>query len=287
MARARVLPLPDDQVRHILSRIDELTALFPSGANTRPFIAAFLQLVYDATGQVFGASTVRKLLQLYAPDYRPSTTTIQKEIELFRHQQSFSLNRHSGISSTEPYMATDHSPITAPPSSQHVEITALKALISGLQRTIETMPKPSATPTVDNTGLLAQAFESENKRLRLQLEQLTRRLEQGESGLQEAKKELATVKTERDTYLRINQEQLQRIEALSEAVKKAEERTHASHQFALQRIEDSRNELRQVQEKLQQAEKKNQALIKQVEDEKIMTENMRRALNSYRSRTES
>lgn len=275
MARARVLPLPDDQVRHILSRIDELTALFPSGANTRPFIAAFLQLVYDATGQVFGASTVRKLLQLYAPDYRPSTTTIQKEIELFRHQQPFSLRGHNGINSTE-----------APPPSQHVEIKALKALISGLQRTIETMPKPSATPTVDNTGLLAQAFESENKRLRLQLEQLTRRLEQGESELQEAKKDLATVKAERDTYLRINQEQLQRIEALSEAVKKAEERTHASHQFALQRIEDSRNELRQVQEKLQLAEKKNQVLIKQVEDEKIMTENMRRALNSYKSRTE-
>lgn len=281
MARARVLPLPDDQVRHILSRIDELTALFPSGANTRPFIAAFLQLVYDATGQVFGASTVRKLLQLYAPDYRPSTTTIQKEIKLFRHQQSYSLHGQSVISSTKPHMTTERSPANAP--LEHVEIRALKALISGLQRTIETMPKPNAAPTIDNTGLLAQAFESENKRLRLQIEQLTRRLEQGESELQEANKELATVKIERDTYQRINKEQLQRIEALSEAVKKAEERTHASHQFALQRIEDSRNELRQVQEKLQQAEKKNQALIKQVEDEKVMTETMRRTLHSYRS----
>lgn len=280
MARARVLPLPDGQVRHILSRIDELTAAFPLGANTRPFVAAFLQLVYDATGQVFGASTVRKLLQLYAPDYRPSTTTIQKEIELFK--QTLTLSGNSVMS--PPVTTSNPVPAaTAPANSQQAEMGALKALISGLQRTIETLPKPSASPPTGSDNLLAQAFESENKRLRQQLEQLAHRLEQGETAFHSTQKELKAVTVERNTYLHVNQEQLQRIESLTEAVHKAEERTHASHQFALQRIEDSRTELRQLQEKLSQSQKRNQELLKQIEDEKIMTETLRRAINTLKA----
>lgn len=86
MARPSVLPLADTADQHIRSHITTLREHFPARQGTRPFLSLFLALVHEATGQVYGADTVRKLLQTYASEFSPSTNTIHSEIRAFRQR---------------------------------------------------------------------------------------------------------------------------------------------------------------------------------------------------------
>lgn len=276
MARARVLPLPDDQVRHILANIDELTASFPAGNSTRPFLAAFLQLVYDATGKIFGASTVRKLLQLYASDYKPSTNTIQKELALFKDMGST-----TPVTSVS---ASEH--VTSPPMQRDPDNSRLPMLIAGLQRSIENLPQ-STSETSNQPHILAQAFEAENQRLRHHIERLESSLETSSKQLAHMRTNLDTAIAERDTYKKSNADLLDRLENLTDAVRMADEQTAASHRFALERVEESRGEVRRYQDEITQTKKVISDLKKQLEAEQSMTDALRRTLSTFRAQQAS
>lgn len=76
--------LTDEQARVLVVRVAELQADYPLNArNHRPFVRAFLQAVFEATGQVYSPAIYHRLLAAYAPDRRPSTTTIAAEKHAF------------------------------------------------------------------------------------------------------------------------------------------------------------------------------------------------------------
>lgn len=279
MARAKILPLPDHQVRHILSHMDELTATFPAGGSTRPFLASFIQLVYEATGRVFGASTVRKLLQLYAEDYKPSTNTIQKELELFKKMGG--AVPVTSVEASEPEIPTSPNP-----TYKTADDNRLPMLIAGLQRAIETLPQTTAA-NGDQQQILAQAFDAENQRLRHQIERLSNVLENNNKELEKARTALDSALTERDTYQNLNAELLERLESLTDAVRMSDEQTAASHRFALGRVEESRAEIRRYQDELAHTKKVISDLKKQLEAEQSMTDALRRTLSTFRAQQAS
>lgn len=281
MARAKVLPLPDDQVRYILSHIDELKVSFPPAASTRPFLASFIQLVYDATGKVFGASTVRKLLQLYAADYRPSTNTIQKELELFKGAAEGAVPAKHVVTPSQ-----HTTPKVGPPPYRTTDESRLPILMAGLLRAIEDLPQ-TATGSGDQPQILAQAFEAENQRLRNHIERLSSSLENNTQELAQVKTSLDAAIAERNTYQSLNAELLERLETLTDAVRMADEQTAASHRFALERVEESRADVRRYQDELAHTKKVISNLKKQLEAEQSMTDALRRTVSTFRAQQSS
>lgn len=72
--------LTDDQARILSLRVPELERLYPlSTKNHRPFVRAFVQAVWEATGKGFSPRIYRRLLNAYAPQRRPSTATLSAE----------------------------------------------------------------------------------------------------------------------------------------------------------------------------------------------------------------
>lgn len=74
------LALTDDQARSLAQQTDALTTKHAgSTGGHRPFVHDFLRAVYHATGETYGAARYRQLLAAYAPQCRPSTSTIELE----------------------------------------------------------------------------------------------------------------------------------------------------------------------------------------------------------------
>lgn len=262
MARTPVLPLPDDAVRRILAHVDELRLTFPPSRGLRPFLAAFLRLVYDATGKVYGAGVTRKLLQLYAPEYRPSTVTLHDEIVAFRESRTFSGGRPSEGEQTPTRQVED------------------SGLLAGIHRMLSQGHWPGEA---SHDIALVRALEAENDRLRAMNAQL-------EIGLQDAHQEqtrlvavAAALKAEAQAKSEALEQMTARVDQLAQAVQAAQEQVAASHRFALGRIEDSGAESRQLREQLRLANAKIDALRKQVNEEQNMSAALRQALNAQRS----
>lgn len=75
--------LDDSQARELIGRLQEVETRNPfDPRDHRPFVRDFLRAVYAATGQVYGAASYRRLLSAYAPERRPSTTTLEQEKDL-------------------------------------------------------------------------------------------------------------------------------------------------------------------------------------------------------------
>lgn len=290
MARPSVLPLPDSSVRHILAHVDELRMSFPVERGNRPFLAAFLRLVHGATGEVFGASIVRKLLRTYAPEYRPSTDTIHSELLLFRQY----LDQTSDITAAQPASADPihviHTGVVVEPNeqtvhyAQSVDLANLSALIAGLQRSLANAPVLTAS-TADNPQYeaLARALEAENQRLRAYSDNLVAQLEEARRSKTEILQQYESTKAERDTYQKVSTELSQQLADLSQIVKAADDRTAASHRFALGRIEEATVEVRRLKDLLSAEKERTAAIQRRLEDEQSMSMALRQLANKLKA----
>jgi hypothetical protein len=74
--------MTDEQARKLLLLVPPLTNQFPPGRpSNRPFVHGFIRAVHTATGRTFSPAIYRRLLNTYAPDYKPSTNTLALEKE--------------------------------------------------------------------------------------------------------------------------------------------------------------------------------------------------------------
>lgn len=292
MARQPVLPLPDTSVRYILAHIDELRMSFPTSRGYRPFIAAFVRLIYQATGEVYGAGSVRKLLQTYAPEYTPSTPTIHKELQELRaqlEQYPDSIRQEAFEGSANPLI--EQSRFSDPPpapttkrqrSQPSPELGNLTAMLAGLQHTLSNIATTPRAEGGQQSDALAMALEAENQRLRARAEHLEHQAEEARQDHQKALLALEEVKTERDTYKKMVDELTGRVQQLAEAVDQAQARTESSHRFALGRIEDATAELRRYKELLAAANAHTESIKKDLDAERSMSNALRQALNKLR-----
>lgn len=280
MARPSVLPLPDQAVRHILSCIDDLRMTFPVSRGTRPFIAAFLRVVHEATGQVYGASTVRKLLTTYAPEYRPSTVTLHDEIMAFRESLSEDTPQDTGQQSRA------ESRVSVPLATEK-GAGQVSALVAGLDRVLS---KLNTLPNQEEGGFyqhaLIRTLESENQRLREHNKHLQSVMETLKDEKQRYADQILALKSERDTLSTTVKDLAQQIGEMAETLKTNDERVAASHRFAMGRIENASAEARMWQERTRELEKTIEAYKKKVADEQAFSNSLRQSVSQLRQQTE-
>ncbi len=277
MARTSVLPLPDDAVRHILAHIDDLRSMFPTSRGNRPFLAAFVRLVHQATGNVYGAGTIRKLLQTYAPEYRPATATIQDELAAFRE------SHNTGHRDSSPHHGTVTETFTPDSGLSTAAGTAdLAHIVAGLERVLANVPTTQPGTSIHQDAL-AQSLEAENQRLRSYADHLVHSLKQAQQEREQALLDLEAARTESATHKATVEGFIQQVADLAEAVKNADERSAATQRFAIARIEAERAELHRYKDLYKQAQADVEAAKKLIADEKNMSEALRRALNAKRS----
>lgn len=83
--------LTDDQARILVSRMHDINSRYAGIRDNREFVMDFLEAVHQATGHTYSPDIYRRLLQTYAPDRRPSTTTLaqaKKAFEEYRKDQA-------------------------------------------------------------------------------------------------------------------------------------------------------------------------------------------------------
>lgn len=75
--------LQDDEARVLLARLALIESTHPlDQRDHRPFVRAFIRAVHYATNKTFSPAIYRRLLSAYAPERRPSTSTLAIEKEL-------------------------------------------------------------------------------------------------------------------------------------------------------------------------------------------------------------
>lgn len=75
--------LSDDEARVLVMRLHAINSVYPlNQRDHRPFVRAFVRAVHEATGKTFSPVIYRRLLAAYAPERRPSTSTLAVEKEL-------------------------------------------------------------------------------------------------------------------------------------------------------------------------------------------------------------
>lgn len=75
--------LQDDEARVLLARMALIENSHPfDQRDHRAFVRAFMRAVHEATGKTFSPAIYRRLLAVYAPERRPSTSTLAIEKEL-------------------------------------------------------------------------------------------------------------------------------------------------------------------------------------------------------------
>ncbi|MFY2610697.1 MULTISPECIES: hypothetical protein [Achromobacter] len=82
MARPSILPLPQDVEQRIAAGLARIDA--PSPGNNRDYLRQFIELIHQVTGSVYGASTYLQLLKQFAPQRRPSATTVHEEVRAYK-----------------------------------------------------------------------------------------------------------------------------------------------------------------------------------------------------------
>lgn len=69
----------DDEARILINRLQSINVDHPLNPRDHgPFVRAFVRAVYEATGKTFSPVIYRRLLDAYAPDRRPSTSTLER-----------------------------------------------------------------------------------------------------------------------------------------------------------------------------------------------------------------
>ncbi|MCX7293659.1 hypothetical protein [Janthinobacterium sp.] len=79
--------LRDAEARLLVEQMAALTLRHAHNVrNHRPFVRDFIAAVFHATGKTYSAPIYRRLLGAYAPERRPSTSTLAAEKTLFEQQ---------------------------------------------------------------------------------------------------------------------------------------------------------------------------------------------------------
>lgn len=255
MSRPPVLPLPDSQARRIIAAVDRLTTHAPAGQSSRPFLVGFIASVYEITGQVYGHGTYRRMLKLYAPQYRPSTPTIEAAIADFR--ATMPVGQADSGSGPRTLGKMRHQPIQrqvpAPqPESESLELARLQQLeIERLNAGLATLRGELASAQEAKDQLLARAISAESRASVL------------------------------DTTLA---ELRDKVTELLNVVERTQAQADASHRHALMQVEQVRRETREARDETERAMRQLAAREAELRNERTMTSALRQQVNDLRAR---
>lgn len=276
LGRPRILPLPDDQASHVMQGMEVLREQIdvnPPARNKRHIWEQLVEIVYEATGQVYGHQTYREMLRIYgkawgrqegeANEWRhwPGTTAMQASIEVVRQRLKNSIAR---ALETDPGIPVK-SPIRRPPAIPST-IAHLHVVDEGSDREMERFLR----------------IEIEELRSGLALERV--RANDAAAGKERTVQDAREIQSRLETVQTAYTEQKIMNQQLTDAIERMQAQSDASHRYSLMQIDKVRSETRQAHEELISLKHQLSAAQRMLTNERTIVDNYRRQLSDLRNR---
>ena len=217
--------LTDDQAARLLTVLRPIAERHPVDTRSnRPFIRDFIRAVHQATGRTFSPAIYRRLLNVYAPDRRPSTTTLSIEKE-FVEQELANAASPPVAPSFSPSGGPAPAPEAPPPGAVDMAALIRKAVEDALNR---------------HAGAASDRWAGEQQMAQAHIADLSARLAASERALAESRAQAAHLAAD----LRFAQETATRYQAQLEAAERAAQAQAEAHTLALNRIAAELDEIR-------------------------------------------
>ena len=243
--------LTDDEARSLVMQLGDMRTRHANNPRQhRPFVHDFLRAVHHATGRIYSAGTYRKLLQAYAPERTPSTTTLETEKNLLEHELK-SRAVSVGIAAATPLTTAEAAPpvpAPAPARETGLELQQIIGLLHHLSARLDQQDR---------------AFAGQDRSAGLQAhnDYLRERLAVTEEDLNQTRAQAARIALEAQAATTQAEERARELAVLYQNVKDQAaalgamaEELHGSRQFAMQAIDGVRGETRAAKERCAQLE---------------------------------
>lgn len=216
--------LTDDQATKLLAALRPIAQQHPVDTQSnRPFIRDFIRAVYQATGRTFSPAIYRRLLNVYAPERRPSTTTLSIEKAFVEQELA-----NAAVPQAAPPGALPASPVAVP------ELAADAGSMAALVR------KAVEDALTRHASAANNRWAGEQQMAQAHIADLTARLAASERALLETRTQAARLAAE----LQFAHETAARNQAQFEAAQQAAQAQHEAHTLALDRIAAELDEIR-------------------------------------------
>lgn len=217
--------LTDDQAARLLAALRPIAERHPVDTQSnRPFIREFIRAVHQATGRTFSPAIYRRLLNVYAPDRRPSTTTLSIEKE-FVEQELANAGLTAAAHPCPPPGGQAPVPEQPPLGAGDVAALVRKAVEDALNR---------------HVGAASDRWAGEQQMAQAHIADLSARLAASERALSDTRAQAAHLAAE----LHFAQETAARCQAQLDAAERAAQAQHEAHTLALNRIAAELDEIR-------------------------------------------
>lgn len=231
--------LSDDQAAALLIALRPIAERHTSNARSnRLFVRDFIRAVHGVTGRTYSPAIYRRLLSAYAPERRPSTTTLSLEKEFVEQELATSVPRHAYADHVVASAATPASP--HPATAAELAALIKNAVDDALAR---------------RPGAGSVHWQGEHQMAQAHIADLTARLAASERALSEARATASRLAAD----LQLAQEMASRYQqqlAEAEQSAKAHDEAHLQalkdvaaamdeiRKFAMRSIDDIRGETR-------------------------------------------
>lgn len=217
--------LTDDQAAKLLTALRPIADRHPIDTQSnRPFLRDFIRAVYQVTGRTFSPAIYRRLLNAYAPERRPSTTTLSIEKEFVEQELA-------GAASV---------PVAAPFPPLHGVIHVLDPAPAGagdwavlIRKTVEDALKRHA-------GAASDRWANEQQMAQAHIADLSARLAASERALSETRAHAARLATD----LHFAQETATRLQTQLATAELAAQHQAETQTLALNRVASEMDEIR-------------------------------------------
>ncbi|WMD24018.1 hypothetical protein RAS12_30770 (plasmid) [Achromobacter seleniivolatilans] len=237
------------------------------GANNREFLRAFIPLVVEVTGQVYGAQTFQKLLRPLAPDRAPSSTTVQAELSAYRARQDGHPQAEKGGAQAMPRL-------------HQIQLTAPDAAPAraGASRRSE--------DALNSAAELAALQQLEVERLRQRASEIESRADAAFRARDAAVADAVAARGELAGMQQAFRELQETVRQLTEGIQLTQERAAADNRANLLRVDAIRKETRDVEDKLRAAERTIAARDQALRNTNALVDSHRQQLNAMRRQLE-
>jgi hypothetical protein len=217
--------LTDDQAARLLTALRPIAERHPVDTpSNRPFIREFIRAVHQATGRTFSPAIYRRLLNVYAPDRRPSTTTLSIEKEFVERE----LATVASVPAASPFP-----PLGGPAPVPEQPPLGAGDLMALVRKAVEDALNRHASASSDR-------WAGEQQMAQAHIADLSGRLAASERALSDTRAQAARLAAD----LHFAQEAAARYQAQLEAVERAAQAQAEAHTLALNRMVAELDEIR-------------------------------------------
>lgn len=245
--------MSDEQAGKLVMLVAPLRDQYPPGGpSNRPFVHEFIKAVHAATGRTFSPAIYRRLLEAYAPDRKPSTSTLALEKEAVERELA------SQVASPS-FAAAGPAQNAAPPAGDIADL---------VKRAVE-------DALASQLASIGSAARGDQKMAQAHIADLSNRLAASDRSLAEVRGQAARLAaelqlaTEREADMRVRLQQAETTAKVQRDAQTAAMQTVTAElaeirRFAMRSIDDVRGETRAERERRVQLEellKRNERLM--------------------------